>query len=151
MIIDTLARAHLYAALHEGISRAFHYLQHTDLKALPVGKHLIDGDKLFAIVQEYDTMDAANEKMESHRRYIDVQYVITGRELVGHCMLAGQQISKEYSEEEDYMLYADAPEFFTRFDEGTFMVFFPTDPHMPCISTGAAGRVKKIVVKVSVS
>jgi YhcH/YjgK/YiaL family protein len=150
MIIDSLANCDRYASVHPRIEEAFRYLQETDLVSIPVGKYPIDGTDIFAIVQEYDTMDAANEQMESHRKYVDVQFVADGAELVGHALLAGQTISKPYSDEEDYMLYADKPVFFTKMTAGTFMVFFPTDLHMPCIKVAASARVKKVVVKVAV-
>ena len=149
MVIDKLEHAHRYTAMGEGIARALEYLQETDLVNVSLGKHIIDGDKLFAIVQEYDTMDSAAEQMESHRKYTDVQYVVSGAELVGHSILSGQQVSKTYSDDEDFMLYADRPDFFSRFDAGTFMIFFPTDLHMPCIKDGAAVKVRKVVVKVA--
>ena len=150
MIIDHLKRAHLYRHLHAGFDKAFHYLETTDLHALPAGKYPVDGDNIFAIVQEYDTMDAATEQMESHKKYIDIQYMIQGTELVGHAIPGAQTISKPYEDETDFMLFADAPSFFTEMNEGTFMIFFPTDPHMPCIKTGEVGKVKKVVVKVNV-
>lgn len=148
MIIDKLEHAHRYTAMGDGIAKALQYLQDTDLASIPLGKHFIDGDRLFAIVQEYDTMDSANEQMESHRKYTDVQYVVSGSELVGHSLLSAQQVSKEYSYEEDFMLYADKPDFFTRFDAGTFMIFFPTDLHAPCIKVDMPVKVRKVVVKV---
>ena len=150
MVIDKLEHAHRYTAMGEGIAKALKYLQETDLVNIPLGKHVIDGDKLFAIVQEYDTMDAATEQMESHRKYTDVQYVVIGSELVGHSLLSAQQVSKEYSNEEDFMLFADKPDFFSSFDAGTFMIFFPTDLHMPCIRVDAPVKVRKVVVKVGV-
>jgi YhcH/YjgK/YiaL family protein len=148
MIIDRLEHAARYYTEHARIEAAFHYLKTTDLTGIAPGKYPIDGDNLFAIVQEYDTMDSATEQMEAHRKYIDVQYMIAGAELVGHAMLNGQTISKEYDAATDFLLYADAPSFFTRMDAGTFMVFFPTDLHMPCIKDGDTAKVKKVVVKV---
>lgn len=150
MIIDVLSNAHLYQHINEHIAAAFHYLHTSDLASIPEGKYTIDGDDLFAIVQEYETLDAANEQMEAHRKYIDVQYVIQGEELVGHAFLGNQQLSKEYSEEEDFLLVPDVPDFFTCFKTGMFMIFFPTDLHMPCIKVNETARVKKVVVKVKI-
>lgn len=151
MIIDRLEHAGLYCALHPRFSAAFHYLQSTDLANIAPGKYAIDGDALFAIVQEYDTMDSASEQMEAHKKYIDIQYMISGAELVGHALLNAHTVAKEYDAENDFMLCADAPSFFTRMDAGTFMVFFPTDLHMPCIKDGNSAKVKKVVVKVAVN
>ena len=148
MIIDRLEHAARYYSIHARIEAAFHYLQTTDLANIAPGKYVIDGDNLFAIVQEYETTDSATEQMEAHRKYIDVQYMINGAELVGHALLNGHTIAKEYDAADDFMLYANAPSFFTRMDAGTFMIFFPTDLHMPCIKDGDAAKVKKVVVKV---
>lgn len=150
MVIDTLDNASRYYGLHSRFSKAFGYLTDTDLAALTPGKYSVDGNDIFAIVQEYDTLDSAAEQMEAHRKYIDIQYMIRGAEMVGHAMPRGLAISKAYDENEDYLLYAGRPSFFSRLEEGMFMVFFPTDPHMPCIQTGEPTFVKKIVVKVAV-
>jgi YhcH/YjgK/YiaL family protein len=150
MIIDRLENAPRYYTVHKRISEAFHFLHATDLTAITPGKHTIDGDNLFAIVQEYDTMDSASEQMEAHKKYIDVQYMILGAELVGHAILTGQTPSKVYDAAADYMLFPDTPSFFSKMDAGTFMVFFPTDLHMPCIKEIEPATVKKVVVKVRV-
>jgi len=88
--------------------------------------------------------------METHRKYIDVQYMIAGAEQVGHAMLDKQQPSKEYDANDDYLLVGDAPDFFTQLHAGMFMIFFPTDLHMPCIQIDKPAKVKKVVVKVAV-
>ena len=150
MIIDRLENALTYNAVHKRISTAFWYLHTTNLAAIAPGKYEIEGDDLFAIVQEYDTLDAADEQMESHRKYIDVQYVVQGEELVGHALLNDQKVAKEYDADKDFILYADAPSFFTKMAAGTFMVFFPTDLHMPCVKVNESARVKKVVVKMKV-
>lgn len=150
MVIDKLEHAHRYTAMGEGIAKALQYLKDTDLATIAVGKHVIDGDRLFAIVQEYETMDSASEQMESHRKYTDVQYAASGVELVGHALLGSQQVSKEYNADEDFMLYADKPDFYTQMDAGTFMIFFPTDLHMPCLRVDGPVKVKKVVVKVGI-
>jgi YhcH/YjgK/YiaL family protein len=150
MIIDQLFNAHSYYNLHKGIAAALHYLQNINLPEIAPGKYAIDGEKLFAIVQEYDTLDMANEKMESHRKYIDVQYMIAGEELVGHALLINQIPVQAYDEAADYMLFGEAPAFFSKLQAGMFMIFFPTDLHMPCIKNEITLPVKKIVIKVAV-
>ncbi|HAI85169.1 MAG TPA: YhcH/YjgK/YiaL family protein, partial [Chitinophagaceae bacterium] len=76
MIIDTLANANRYEQLHPLFSKAFSYLKNTDFIHLPKGKYTIDGEQLFAIVNEYDTVDAANEQCEAHKKYIDIQFIV---------------------------------------------------------------------------
>lgn len=151
MVIDLLSNSNKYSVLGTGIAKAFEFLKDPATATLVPGKYHLDGDKLFAIVQEYETLDSSTEQMESHRKYIDVQYVISGEEMVGLALLKDQQVSKDYSDTEDFMLYADAPDFYTKLSSGMFMIFYPTDPHMPCLRVGGkAGMVKKVVVKVMV-
>ena len=150
MIIDTLTNASKYQSLNSGIAKAFDWLQQTDLNELEPGKYLIDEENIFAIVQEYQTLDSDNEQMEAHKKYIDVQYMIKGKEMVGLSLLNNQTISKEYNDETDFMLVADAPSFFAPLTEGNFMIFYPTDLHMPCIKIEETATVKKVVIKVRV-
>jgi YhcH/YjgK/YiaL family protein len=150
MIIDTLTNANSYTLLHYRIEKAFEWLHSTELNNLTVGKYLIEEENVFAIVQEYKTLDAANEQMEAHKKYIDVQYMIKGEEMVGLSLLNNQTISKEYDYETDFLLVSDAPSFFATLSEGNFMIFFPTDLHMPCIKINEPALVKKVVVKVCI-
>ncbi|RAJ08598.1 YhcH/YjgK/YiaL family protein [Chitinophaga skermanii] len=150
MIIDTFQNAQLYHGLGEKFVKAFNYLANTNFLALEKGKYEVEGDKIFAIVNEYDTVDAAGEQMEAHKKYIDIQYIVKGKELIGHDFLREQIPSKPYSETEDYMLFAEKPSFFSMLDTGMFAIFFPTDLHMPNISIADAIGVKKVVMKIAV-
>lgn len=148
MIIDTLNNTSKYQSLDAGIRKAFNYLHETDLMSVAPGKYEIDGDDIFAIMQEYQTVSAEKEQLEAHKKYIDVQYIITGAEQVGHAFLHQQAPSKTYDEKDDYWLFADDPLFFSQFNAGTFMIFFPEDLHMPCIMKDVPATVKKVVIKV---
>lgn len=150
MIIDTLQHAHLYEVLGPRFVKAFAYLRQPGLVALEKGKYEIDGQDIFAIVNEYDTVDAATEQMEAHRQHIDVQYIVHGSELIGHDILGQQEPSRAYDEAADYMLFAEKPAFFSRMDAGMFAIFFPTDLHMPNIQVTTPAPVKKVVIKIRV-
>ncbi len=150
MVIDQLQNADQYYSLGDGIKTALRFLQEHDLLSLENGKHSIVGDQIFAIVQEYETKDPAHEKLESHRKFIDVQYMVRGEERMGHALLQTQIPSRIYSSDDDYMLFDDVPDFFSLVKEGMFTIFHPTDLHMPCIQHKNPSWVKKIVIKVSV-
>lgn len=150
MIIDQLSNAKSYYHLGEKIKRALQFLEETNLASLENGKEIIDGENIFAMIQEYETKDPANEKLESHRKYIDVQYVVKGEEKMGHALLKEQAPSRLYNPEDDYMLFDESPDFFSVIKEGMFTIFYPTDLHMPCIQHHQSSLVKKIVIKVSV-
>jgi YhcH/YjgK/YiaL family protein len=147
MIIDKLENAHLYKNLGERISKSFEYIRTTDLKTLPTGKYLIDGENIFALVSEYQTKLESEGKLEAHKKYIDVQYVIEGEELIGYVPLGNQQILNPYKEENDIVFFT-GDKSFTKVTAGMFAIFFPEDVHMPGISSGKSSSVKKLVIKV---
>lgn len=150
MVIDHIHQAALYYKLHPGIEAALRYIQATDFTKVDNGTYPIDGDQLFAIVQEYDTKDPSSEKLEAHKKYIDVQFMIHGQEQMGHALLNKQVPTRDYRTEDDFMLFDEAPDFFSVVTEGMFTIFFPTDLHMPCILHQQSSHVKKVVVKVSI-
>jgi YhcH/YjgK/YiaL family protein len=147
MIIDKLENAPLYKNLGERISRSFDYITQTDMKNLAPGKYEIDGENIFALVSKYQTKLESEGKLEAHKKYIDVQYVIEGEELIGYVPLGNQQILNPYKEENDIVFFT-GDKSFIKVSAGMFAIFFPEDVHMPGISTGKILNVKKLVIKV---
>jgi YhcH/YjgK/YiaL family protein len=148
MILDTLANCHLYLSINERIAKGFDYLRTTDLDSLPSGKHDIDGDTIFALVQEYQTKPIAECKLESHKKYIDIQYVIRGEEMMGITTQNNQTIL-EQNLEKDYTFYEGTTSLI-RVSKGMFTIFFPDDLHQPCVQTETVLEVKKVVIKVMI-
>ena len=149
MIIDKLSNSHLYSGLGESINKAFAYLKETDFSKMEIGKYEIDGDNIFALVNEYNTKDATEGKLEAHKRYIDLQFVAKGSELMGYAPLENQKVIDEYNEQNDIFFFSGKKSF-TLVDEGMFAIFFPTDVHLPGIKVNEKSFVKKVVIKVKV-
>ena len=149
MIIDKLSNSNIYSSLGERISKAFAYLKQTDFSKTELGKHEIDGDNIFALVNEYNTKDESEGKLEAHKKYIDVQFVAKGSELMGYAPFENQKVINEYNEQNDITFF-DGERSYTKVDEGMFAIFFPTDLHMPGIKVNNSEYVKKIVIKVKV-
>jgi YhcH/YjgK/YiaL family protein len=147
MIIDKIENAHLYKNIGDRIKKSFDYIMQTDLKNLQPGKYEIDGENIFALVSEYETKLESEGKLEVHRKYIDVQYVIEGEELMGYAPLYTQEILEPYKEENDIIFYK-GEKTYTKVSAGMFAIFFPTDVHMPGICVGKKSAVKKLVIKV---
>lgn len=151
MIVDTLANRHLYANLHPRLALALEFIATTDFSQLSKGVHKIDGDKLLAIINEYETKPQDQEMFEVHRRYVDVQYVISGHEEFGYQPLTDQQADMPYNAEYDfakfdYAKHADKTHFMP-LNPAVFAVFFPSDMHMAAtLETPVA--VRKVVMKV---
>ena len=152
MILDVLSNASLYRGLPAGLVEALDFLQQRDLDSLPLGKTAIDGERLFAIVQEYAPRAAALGKFEAHRRYWDVQYVARGAERMGWSTLGRMTVSQPHDAERDVAFFTGPGDWFL-VPAGTFAIFSPSDVHMPGVAVdesnlAAQELVRKIVVKV---
>ena len=99
MIKDTLKNAKNYYSVSENLKKGFVWLQENELNKLPDGKYLIDGDNVYASIQTYDTKEDA--KYESHREYIDIQYMISGSEKIGVTDLTNCKTCIEYDLDRD--------------------------------------------------
>lgn len=148
MVHDILARSSRFASLGPAFNRAFAFLERDDLAALPVGTHEIDGSRLYALVQDYQTKPAAEGKWEAHRKDIDLQYVVSGRERFG-CAPGGRMTPGQYDESRDF----EAPVgdgAFVELRTGEFILLWPSEPHMPGMALGQPAPVRKIVLKIAI-
>jgi YhcH/YjgK/YiaL family protein len=149
MILDKLENASLYKSISYNLEKGFEFLKNTDLLALSTGRHDIDGNNVFALVSEYDSKNPEDCRLEAHRIYTDIQYLVSGKELIGFETLNQQPVMSEYNPEKDIAFYqGDGTPILL--EAGMFAVFFPQDVHRPCIKVDESEKVKKIVVKVKI-
>ena len=147
MIIDHINNYKNYENLGIKIALALNHISTTDFDSKEPGRYDIDGDDIFVMVNDYNTKRISECRLEGHRKYIDVQYVVKGSELMGYVPLSGQTVTAEYDDERDVAFF-EGDSLFVRLDKGMFVIFFPEDLHMPGIGQGDA--VRKVVVKVRV-
>jgi biofilm protein TabA len=151
MIVDRLDRRALYESLAPGIALGLEYLHRFD-PAVADGRVAIDGDRVVAIVQSYDTAPATEKQFETHRRHLDIQYVLSGRERILYIPAAGLEVEAPYDEERDVEFYHDPPASTSvLLCAGDFAIFHPHDAHKPGCMAGGRDEVRKIVVKVRVA
>mgnify|MGYP001764963314 CR=1 FL=1 len=148
MILATLTEADRYAALHPLFARAFDFLRNTDLKALAPGKHEVQGEQIFVIVEACDGRTRADAKLECHRRYIDIQLVLEGVDEMGWKPVAEcAHPVTDYDAARDIRFFNDVPSSWIATPAGSFCLFFPDDAHAPLVS---ADSIRKVVVKIAV-
>ena len=150
MLVTTLDHAAGNDYLAARFQKAYAFLNRDDLGSLPLGRVDIDGDAVFANVQEYDTVPAEEKQLEAHRRYYDVQFVVSGKELLQYAQLDGLPECQPFDEENDFGLY-ETPEQCTNvvLRAGDLAVLAPEDAHKPGCTLGSEPcHVRKIVVKV---
>ncbi|HAQ61957.1 TPA: YhcH/YjgK/YiaL family protein [Candidatus Delongbacteria bacterium] len=147
MIFDYIKNMDKYKNLNPRFEKAFAFIQTADLENLPVGKHMIEGDDIYASVTKYKTKTEGY--LEAHVKYIDIQLITKGIEQIGFFGLEDQEIRDHYDDEKDIAFYFGDCEHLI-LQPGLFAIFFPKDLHKPGISVYSPVEVKKIVVKVRV-
>jgi len=148
MILDALAEADRYAAFGRDFVEAFRFLRREDLPALSDGRVEIDGDRLYAIVMRVAGKGRENARLETHRRYLDIQYVADGTDLMGWRSARDPLPGGGYDAAKDIAFHAAPPVSWVEVPAGHFAVFFPADAHAPLAGTEG---VHKVVVKIRVA
>jgi YhcH/YjgK/YiaL family protein len=149
MILDHLDNALLYGGLGQRIAVGLALLNEESVRAAAPGKYEVDGESLFYNVDEYETKPVEEGRFEIHRKYLDIQYIVSGAEIIGVAPLEGLTEETPYDGEKDLAFYQNEPAMSRlHLKQGMFAIFWPNEPHMPGRSTDIIENVKKIVVKV---
>jgi biofilm protein TabA len=147
MILDHLSRSEKYYNIHTSFRHAFDYLKINNLSAMEDGKYEIEGDDIFLLLSHGTATDVP-PKLESHKKYIDIQLTLDGSFPIGwktidRCMTP----ENEYNSEKDVRHYSDLPEFTVELTSEMFAIVFPEDVHA---GLPPKQHVRKAVVKVAV-
>ena len=145
MIVDHIDNWRLYEAAHSLFPLAFACLAKTDWTKVEDGRFSISGEDVFAIVDRRRGKGTDNAKLEVHREYIDIQFIVQGEDLMGYRPLFDCQSPEPFDADRDVGFFADRPATWVGIQENCFTIFFPTDPHAPM---GSDGEFQKVVVKV---
>jgi len=131
--------------------KAFSFLKNSDLSKLEIKRYDIDGENLFAPISEYLTKNDEDDTFEAHQKYIDIQYVISGAELMSIATLPmKKEILMPYDEAKDVELMTVTKADSYEATPDKFFIFFPSDLHRPGIKIGENKKVRKVVVKVKI-
>ena len=153
MIVNKLNCFYYSDSFIERLKKACDFLESTDLASLPTGRVPIDGDELYADVQEYMTRPEEFSLYENHEKYADVQYIVSGHEMifVTHSDNIGS-VFTPYDPEKDITFYCDGsyPHHRLYMCPGDSAVFSPEDYHKTKCDAepDKSESVKKVIVKV---
>ena len=150
MIFDNIKNAHIYCACHPKFQQAFEFIKKVFDENLPAGRYDLDGELLYAFVQEYSAKSENEGVLESHKNYIDIQFISEGTEVIYASDVSLLTVKQDYDAEKDIMLLEDCEKASKAvLQKGEYGIFFPWDAHKPGLCYGGKpGNVKKIVVKV---
>lgn len=149
MIIDRIENADLYLSLNPGFKDAFAFIKKHMEIPFQEGCYELS-DSVYAMVKSYETEKASNLRYETHKDYIDIQYVVKGSERVDWTMNDQLKPQTEYDSENDVIFYHDGEGTKIDFTKGRFIVFYPSDAHKPSCMKACKSQMEKIVIKIRV-
>lgn len=148
MIYDSWKNLSMYRGILPELDRAIRIAAELDFTAASEGKHEL-GEALYYIKSTMQTRDISEADFEAHRRYLDLFAVLSGEERIVAAPLETLSVTKEYNENEDYMLLRGRMSAEIVLRPGTFAICFPSDGH---ISGGTADGImpvcERIVMKI---
>ncbi len=148
MIYDTLTHLSLYERLLPGLSEGLRFLQQAPADLAP-GRYQLSGDN-YANVDCYTTRAVNPVGYESHRKYIDIQFLLSGEEEVWVRNIDELECTDPYEPARDAAFFRHvAPTARVTLAQGSFVILFPQDAHEPQHCLEAPAPVKKIVVKIA--
>lgn len=152
MLVTTLKHIDHQVSMTTAFKKAIEFLRRTDIHGLVDCRVDIDGQHVFALVQRYETVMTDVPKFEYHRKYIDIQYVVSGEEIIGWAPVERMTITEAYDLDKDICFGTVPKQEITsvHLQAGQLAVLYPEDAHAPKLAAGAPSRVFKIVVKVTV-
>jgi YhcH/YjgK/YiaL family protein len=149
--VDRKLFAESYFKHKERWNKAFDFLKENDLSKLEIKRYDLEGDNLFAMVSEYSTKNPEDAHFEAHRKYIDLQFVIMGSELIGLAPIASKDsVIQEYDATKDLEFFSTKEEQLVQADNSGFFMFFPENAHRPSIKVSENSTVRKVVIKIKV-
>jgi len=148
MVFDNIKNRALYEKMNDKFTIAFDFIEKVMKEGAELGRYELCGSEVFAMVQEYEPKKDSGV-FESHKKYIDIQFILSGKEYMECSKPENCELTEAYDEFRDVAFYT-CEGYHQSFDceEGDFAVFYPHDIHKPGVKLLDSGNVRKIVVKV---
>lgn len=149
MIFSSINTCDTFEEYPEVIRRVIDYLKNNDFVNMEPGVYEIQGKDIYAQVFDAETGSVEEKRPESHKNYLDVQFLASGEEKLGFTPFREEYEVDEYIEERDLIFYKSVKnEGFIMATQGCFSIFFPCDIHRPAVAVDKPMTVRKVVVKV---
>ncbi len=131
---------------------AINYLLNADIKEEDAGKTFVVDDDFYYIVKSYETKDVSDCKFESHKKYVDIQYMIKGTEAMSLIDVNRVSPTTEYNEEKDIMFFENPKEECATLtlSGGNYVTFYPNDAHRPSMKAQNKEVILKAIGKVRI-
>lgn len=151
MISQNINTKELSSEVKIRIDKGLRYLRKIKISDFRIGTFEIDGNEIFALHQEYKTISRDECKFEAHKKYIDIQYILKGKEFIGYIPTSELDYDGEYDTQNDIVFFKNISNTGgVILKAGEYAIFEPNDAHAPKGIVDNSKNVKKIVVKVLV-
>lgn len=124
------------------------FLKRFDPLTAVKGNYEIQGKEVFAFVTEYDPIPAEKCQFEAHRKYIDLQYVFSGKEMMGVTKLSGLKIATRYVDDIEFYEPDSKDAKYSIAASDKYFIFFPNQAHMPGMECEGSTFARKLVIKI---
>ncbi len=128
-----------------------YFLKENKLQNMKEGRYDLQRG-IYVMIESYETQKKEDKEYESHKLFVDIQYMISGREIIHVCNIDELMIEKMYHRKKDITFYKNTSGTEYCLKEGECIIFYPKDAHMPCIRVqeNKPEKVKKAVFKVPI-
>ena len=147
MIFGVLDDLKLYKNLGENMAKGIEFVLNFSPE-MADGRYEIDGKNVYAMVMTGKTKLPSESIYEAHRKYIDLQYIVSGEEETEYITVGDCEVEKPYDEEHDYLMIRGAGSK-VKVSAGHFYIAYPCDGHAPMLSRNP-NVIRKVIVKIAV-
>ena len=149
MIYDSIKNGKLYTGLGPAFRDVFEFINGNNLEKTAAGRYPLK-DGVYYLVQEYETKPESEGLFEAHRKFIDLQYIASGRERHYFANISDVKLKTPYNEEKDFAAY-EGSGYSLILNRGFFAIYYPEDIHMPNLRAGnEPEKTIKVVFKIPV-
>lgn len=149
MIFGNINHKKTYSNLDKDLNTCFEYIRNNDLSSYQKGRYEIDNDDIFVNIVEYDTKNIEDGFWEAHKKYIDIHFMIKGKEIINLNFIENLS-DKGYKEPEDFLELEGEKSSFVTLCENDFLICFEEDAHMTGIKVDENEPIKKAIFKVKI-
>lgn len=149
MIYSNIKNKNEYKFLDEKIQKCFEYIEENNLKDMEKGTYEIDGKDIFVNIVEYETTKAENRFWEAHKQYIDIHFMLEGKEYININFIDDME-KKPYIEKDDFLELIGDKKISVLMKERDFLICYPNDAHMTAVEVENPEKIKKAIFKVIV-
>lgn len=149
MIYGNRQHSQQYIGLSPRLDCALAHLQSHDLSVMEPGRYLIQGDDVWLRISDNQTKPESEALYEAHEKFVDIQMVLQGREIIRCAFRRDMDGVIEVRPEQDISYYRGIGQPFL-LSEGDFLILFPDDVHAPSLCAGAPAAVRKALFKVRI-